>query len=71
MRHDERLSCPRGRGGQRVSIYKRKSGRYTVVLAHSEGSTKRRGLGTFATKKEAEAAERAALLSRDGGIDLS
>jgi len=54
-----------------VSIYKRKSGRYTVVLAKSEGSGKRRSLGTFATKKEAEAAERAALVSRDSGIDLA
>ena len=54
-----------------MSIYKRKSGRYIVVLAKSEGSVKRRSLGTFATKKDAEAAERAALVTRDSGIDLA
>jgi integrase len=54
-----------------VSIYKRKSGKYTVVLAQSEGSTKRRSLGTFNTKKEAEEAERRALIRRNDGIDLA
>ncbi len=54
-----------------MSIYKRKSGKYTVVLAQSEGSTDRRSLGTFATKKEAEKAGRDALSARDRGIDLA
>lgn len=36
-----------------MSIYKRKSGRYAVVVAKAEGSTERRSLGTFATRKEA------------------
>jgi integrase len=53
-----------------VSIYKRKSGKYTVVLAKSEGSTERRSLGTFNTRKEAEEAERRALIRRNDGIDL-
>ncbi len=53
-----------------MSIYKRKSGRYTVVLAKAEGSIERRSLGTFSTRKEAEKAEREALTSRDRGTDL-
>ena len=54
-----------------MSIYKRKSGRYTVVVAKAEGSTERRSLGTFATRKEADKAEREALSARDRGIDLA
>ena len=54
-----------------MSIYKRKSGRYTVVVAKVEGSTERRSLGTFENRKEAERAEREALTARDRGIDLA
>lgn len=54
-----------------MSIYKRKSGRYAVVIAKAEGSTKRRSLGTFATLKEAEKAEREALTARDRGSNVS
>lgn len=53
-----------------MSVYKRKSGRYTVVLAKAEGSIERRSLGTFSTRKEAEKAEREALAARDRGTDL-
>jgi integrase len=53
-----------------VSIYKRRSGRYTVVVARAEGSIERRSLGTFSTRKEAEKAEREALAARDRGTDL-
>lgn len=54
-----------------MSIYKRKSGRYAVVIAKAEGSTDRRSLGTFATRKEAQRAERDALTARERGIDLA
>lgn len=54
-----------------MSIYKRKSGRYAVVIAKAEGSTERRSLGTFATRKEAEKAEREALTARDRGTDVA
>ena len=54
-----------------MSIYKRKSGRYAVVIAKAEGSTERRSLGTFATRKEGEKAEREALSARDRGTDVA
>ncbi|HEY5427280.1 MAG TPA: site-specific integrase [Candidatus Tumulicola sp.] len=54
-----------------MSVYKRKSGRYAVVIAKAEGSTERRSLGTFASRKEADKAEREALTARDRGIDLA
>jgi integrase len=54
-----------------MSIYKLPSGRYKAIIARSEGSTERRSLGTFATKKEAEKAQREALAARDRGIDLA
>lgn len=54
-----------------MSIYRRKSGRYAVVVSRVEGSTDRRSLGTFATRKEAERAQRDALSARDRGIDLA
>lgn len=53
-----------------MSVYKRKSGRYIVVLAKAEGSVERRSLGTFPTRKDAEKAEREALNARDRGTDL-
>jgi integrase len=53
-----------------VSVYKLPSGRYKAIIAKSEGSTERRSLGTFATRKEAEKAKRNALTTRDRGIDL-
>lgn len=54
-----------------MSVYKLPSGRYKAIIAKSEGSTERRSLGTFATKKEAERAQRDALSARDRGIDLA
>lgn len=58
-----------------MSVYRRKSGRYAVLveLDTAAGRRRRRSLGTFATKKEAEAAERRALAERDRGafVDVS
>jgi hypothetical protein len=57
-----------------MSIYKRGSGRWAAVICldpTATGATRRRSLGTFATRKEAERAERDALAARDRGIDLS
>ena len=54
-----------------MSIYKLPSGRWKAIIAKSEGATERRSLGTFATKKEAEKAQRDALSARDRGIDLT
>jgi integrase len=55
-----------------MSIYKRASGRYAVLVdLESTGPRRRRSLGTFATKKEAEKAEREALTARDRGIDVA
>lgn len=54
-----------------MSIYKLPSGRYKAIIAKSEGSTERRSLGTFNTRKEAEKAKRDALAARDRGIDLA
>ncbi len=57
-----------------MAIYKRKSGRYAVLIdvdRAADGKRKRRPLGTFRTRKEAERAEREALASRDRGYDLS
>ncbi len=56
-----------------MSIYKRRSKRYAVLLPPTivDGKTVRKSLGTFATKREAEAAEREALVARERGIDLS
>lgn len=42
-----------------------------MVVAKAEGSTTRRSLGTFATRADAEKAERSALALRDRGIDLA
>jgi integrase len=54
-----------------LSIYKRKSGRYAVVIAAVEGSTQRRSLGTYGTRKEAEKAQREALTARDRGHSIA
>lgn len=56
-----------------MSIYKRKSGRWGVLVDVErgvEGKRRRRTLGTYATRKEAQRAEREALEARDRGIDL-
>jgi integrase len=57
-----------------MSIYKRKSGRYAVLVdvdRGADGKRKRRPLGTFPTRKEAERAEREALTARDRGVDIA
>jgi integrase len=59
---------------QVMSVYKRKSGRYAVridIEATALGGRRRKSIGTFATKKEAERAEREALQLRDRGVDLA
>jgi hypothetical protein len=57
-----------------MSIYKRKSGKWAAVVCldpTANGLMRRRSLGTFATRKDAERAERDALAAKDRGIDLS
>ena len=57
-----------------MSTYKRKSGRYAVLIdleATATGLRRRKSIGTFRTRKEAEAAERKALEARDRGCDLN
>lgn len=57
-----------------MSIYRRKSGRYAVLIdleSSATGLRRRKSVGTHRTRKEAEAAERRALEARDRGIDLS
>ena len=56
-----------------MSIYKRKSGRYAVLVdlePSATGLRRRKSIGTHRTRKEAEAAERRALEARDRGIDI-
>ncbi len=56
-----------------MSVYKRKSGRYAVLIdleSTALGGRRRKSVGTFRTRKEAEAAERKALQQRDDGIDI-
>ncbi len=56
-----------------MSVYRRKSGRWAVLVDVDRGTKherKRRTLGTYATRKDAERAERQALEARDRGIDL-
>ena len=56
-----------------MSVYKRKSGRWQVCIdlpPTATGLRHRKKLGTFATRKEAERAERQALEARERGIDL-
>src|SRR5580700_6273630 len=57
-----------------MSIYRRRSGRYAVLVdleSTATGLRRRKSVGTFRTRKEAESAERKALEARDRGIDLS
>jgi len=57
-----------------VSIYRRKSGHYAVLIdlePAAAGLRRRKSIGTYRTRKEAERAERQALEARDRGIDLS
>lgn len=57
-----------------MSIYRRKSGHYAVLIdlePSATGLRRRKSIGTFHTRKEAERAEREALQARDRGIDLS
>ncbi len=56
-----------------MSIYKRASGRWAVLIDQDSSATsprKRRSLGTYATRKDAERAEREALTARDRGVDV-
>ena len=56
-----------------MSIYKRKSGRWAVLVdvdRRADGKRRRLPLGTYATRKEAERVEREALSARDRGSDL-
>jgi Phage integrase, N-terminal SAM-like domain len=57
-----------------MSVYKRRSGRYAVLVdlePTATGLRRRKSIGTYRTRKEAEAAERKALEARDHGTDLS
>jgi integrase len=57
-----------------MSVTKRANGQYTVRIETdraTDGSRKRRTIGTFRTKTEAQRAEREALAAKDRGIDLS
>jgi integrase len=57
-----------------VSIYKRKSGHYAVLVdldPSATGLRRRKSVGTYRTRKDAERAERRAIEARDRGIDLS
>jgi integrase len=55
-----------------MSVYRRRSGRYAVLidLEPTTGGRRRKSIGTYRTRKEAERAERKALGERDRGIDL-
>ena len=56
-----------------MSIYKRRSGRWAVridIERGGDGIRSRKNLGTYATKKEAESAERKALEARERGMDF-
>lgn len=57
-----------------MSVYRRKSGRYAVLIdlePSATGLRRRKSISTYRTRKEAEHAERQALEARDRGIDLS
>jgi integrase len=57
-----------------MSVYKRKSGRWAVLIdvdRKADGKRTRRAIGTFGTRKEAERAQRQALEARDHGINLA
>ncbi len=56
-----------------MSVYRRKSGRWAVRVdteRDANGHRTRKNLGTFATKKAAESAERKALEAVERGVDL-
>ena len=56
-----------------MSIYKRASGKWAVLVEDPSATNARRrkSLGTFATRKDAERAERDMLSAKDRGIDLT
>jgi integrase len=57
-----------------MSVYKRKSGRWAVLIdveRRADGTRKRRAFGTFTTRKQAERGEREALAAKDRGVDLA
>lgn len=57
-----------------MSVYRRKSGRYAVMIdlePTATGLRRRKSIGTYRTRKDAERAERQAIEARDRGIDLS
>ena len=56
-----------------MSIYKRASGKWAVLVEDPSATNERRrkSLGTFATRKDAERAERDMLSAKDRGIDLT
>jgi integrase len=57
-----------------MSVYRRKSGRYAVLIdlePSATGGRRRKSIGTYRTRREAEGAERKALEARDNGHDLS
>lgn len=57
-----------------MSVYRRQSGRYAVLIdlePSVTGLRRRKSIGTYRTRKDAEAAERKALEARERGIDLS
>ncbi len=57
-----------------MSVYKRKSGRYAVLVdlePTALGGRRRKSVGTFRTRKEAEAGERKVLEARDGGFNIA
>ena len=56
-----------------MSVYRRKSGRWAVIVdleRDAAGHRRRRNFGTYRTRKEAERAERDALAARDRGTDI-
>jgi hypothetical protein len=56
-----------------MSVYKRKSGRYAVLVdlePAATGHRRRKSKGTYRTRKEAEAAERKAFEARERGENL-
>ncbi len=57
-----------------MSIYKRANGKWTGLVdldVGADGKRRRRPLGTYATKKEAQRAEREAKTAKDRGINLA
>lgn len=57
-----------------MAVYRRASGKWAVLIdfdRDAKGHRKRKSIGTFSTRKDAERAEREALTARDRGIDIS